>query len=195
MKKVVRALRSRCEGVLALEACVSMTLFIVLMLALYSLITLFKAQNLIGNALLQSSQSLALESYSTSQFDKSELSVGSLLEQAALKLYGAAAGNSEFAGQDAWFTKDGASAGANLEDMVRGRFCAYLAGGEEEADRLLRVLGVQNGLSGMDFSGSSLHNGDLTVSAEYRLALLFRNDALHLGVFSSAQRTKAHLWM
>ena len=57
------------SGVMAIEACVSLTFFMIIMYALYSMVTLFSAQSIIGHALSESCQSLALENYSTSKSD------------------------------------------------------------------------------------------------------------------------------
>ena len=48
---------------MALEACISLTLFLIAMMALYSLINMFTAQSMISHALQQTGQSIALENY------------------------------------------------------------------------------------------------------------------------------------
>ena len=54
---------------MALEACISLTLFLIAMMALYSLINMFTAQSMISHALQQTGQSIALENYKNSKTD------------------------------------------------------------------------------------------------------------------------------
>lgn len=54
---------------MALEACISLTLFLIAMVALYSLINMFTAQSMISHALQQTGQSIALENYKNSKTD------------------------------------------------------------------------------------------------------------------------------
>ena len=54
---------------MALEACISLTLFLIAMMALYSLINMFTAQSVISHALQQTGQSIALENYKNSKTD------------------------------------------------------------------------------------------------------------------------------
>jgi len=65
MQKKKRNLFYAEEGVMALEACISLTLFLIAMMALYSLINMFTAQSMISHALQQTGQSIALENYKT----------------------------------------------------------------------------------------------------------------------------------
>ena len=51
------------QGVIALDASVSLTLFIFFILLIYSLFLVFQAQHRIAFALIESSQSLSLDSY------------------------------------------------------------------------------------------------------------------------------------
>ena len=69
MQKKKRNLFYAEEGVMALEACISLTLFLIAMVALYSLINMFTAQSMISHALQQTGQSIALENYKNSKTD------------------------------------------------------------------------------------------------------------------------------
>ena len=69
MQKKSRNLFYAEDGVIALEACISLTLFLIVMLALYSLINMFTAQSMIAHALQQTGQSIALENYKNSKSD------------------------------------------------------------------------------------------------------------------------------
>ena len=45
------------DGAIALEACISLTLFMIVMMSLYSMIAMFTAQSTISHALQQTGQS------------------------------------------------------------------------------------------------------------------------------------------
>lgn len=57
--------RGREEGAITLEACVSVLVFLVLMLFLAGLFKMYMAQNATAHVLLQTSQSLSLDEYSS----------------------------------------------------------------------------------------------------------------------------------
>lgn len=56
--------RGREEGAITLEACVSVLVFLVLMLFLAGFFKMYMAQNATAHTLLQTSQSLSLDEYS-----------------------------------------------------------------------------------------------------------------------------------
>ena len=72
-----------------------------------------------------------------------------------------------FVSMDKWHTKGGAT----LEDTIRKRFIAYLAGGDSDsknqADKMLKQIGVKNGIDGISFSGSNVTDGLLTIKLTY----------------------------
>ena len=65
MKKVKKKwiVKENVEGAIALEACIALTIFMIVMFSLYSMICMFTAQSMISHALQQAGQSLALEKY------------------------------------------------------------------------------------------------------------------------------------
>lgn len=176
------------EGVMAIEACLSLTLFMMLMFALYSFITLFMAQSLIGHALTESSQSLAIETYGVTKEN-----VGWNTSAVAVKLTQLITTNPQTA-QDFTCDTKWSSDPAKVKQMARQRFAAYLAGDEEKADALLLALGVENGLDGLDFDGTAVSGSDLTISVHYNVKLMVRLEAFHLGEFDTTQSVCARLW-
>lgn len=193
-------IRGEQAGVLAIESLFSMLIFIILMMTFYSMIVLFMAQNLIGHALMQSSQSLALETYATSEME------------AGLSLQGLATGfiqlfssdlstisnllsvdyqnDSEYTTRDTWHEEDADT----VAEVARQRFASYLAGGAGAADAFLRNLGVIDGLAGVSFDGTGVSGSDLTITIHYRIQLLIRPDTFGFGVFDSEQSVCARLW-
>lgn len=177
------------SGVMAIEACISLTLFMIIMYALYSMVTLFSAQSIIGHALSESCQSLALENYSASKSDGA-WSV-SQLPASLVRLF------STSPERDDLFTNDeniGKADDTTVQNLSKTRFAAFLGGDVENADTILRALGVQGGLDGMDFSKTAVKGSDLTMSVTYKIALLIRADAFHLGVYTTTQSVCSRLW-
>lgn len=176
------------RGVMAIEACLAMTLFMMLMFALYSFIPMFMAQSLIGHALTQSSQSLALETYGTDKLDKG-WNTSALVVGLAKLISTNTDSNGTFVSDQKWTSDPDA-----VKQMARQRFAAYLAGSEEDADTLLRNLGVKDGLDGLDFGKTAVNGADLTISVHYTVRLQVRLDALHLGEFEATQSVCSRLW-
>ena len=177
------------SSVMAIEACVSLTFFMIIMYALYSMVTLFSAQSIIGHALSESCQSLALENYSTSKSDGA-WSV-SQVPVSLVKLFTTSPERNDLFTTDETIAKTDQN---TVQDLSKTRFAAFLGGSEENADAILKALGVQEGLEGMDFSKTGVNGSDLTMSVTYKIALLIRADAFHLGEFTTTQSVCSRLW-
>ena len=142
----------------------------------------------------QSAQSLSLETYSTDTLGRdwgsSGLIVADLRE--LLSMYGF---NTRFVSDELWYKETYGNAG-DVERMCKTRFCSYLAGSEVAADTMLRAMGVVNGVNGIDFSESKLDGRDLTVSATYKIRLLFgiRAFGMDLFDFDASQSVCSRLW-
>ena len=55
-----------------------------------------------------------------------------------------------------------------LSDVVRERFIAYLAGGDEsEADKILEKYHIQGGMNGISFAGTCVKSGKLYLKITY----------------------------
>lgn len=180
------------QGVLALEAVISLTFFVFFMLALYSLITLFMAQYMIGHALSESSQSLSLETYGTNKLGN-DWSIGGALNQLVQGIAGGGYTITDYSDNSLWF-KDTYTSSAKVQEVCKRRFAAYLGGNEANADSMLKVLGVKSGLDGIDFSDTKLSGNDLTISISYKIQLTFRVDWLKLGEFNAVQSVCSRLW-
>lgn len=206
MKQLFQKWRERREGMIAVEACIGLTLFMMLMLALYSLIPLFMAQSMIGHALTESCQSMALETYGTSKLDDGNMQVKDIPIE-IMKLFCSVKSNlsgSEVAEEDReafvsdsrWFDFEGAEIPDNekIIAVAEQRFAAYLAGSYSAADEMLEVLGVEDGMEGLDFTGTTLDGKDLIISVQYDISLLVRLDMFDFGVFSAGQKVCSRIW-
>ncbi len=180
------------QGVITLEACVSVLSFLVLMLLLSSLFVMFMAQNVTAHVALQTSESLSIDVYATECLMKEEGKIGSLsanLGQFITRLFGSSSSNPYFVSDDRWYNGDS----DKIANTVKTRFVGYLAGGdEEEADEMLTRMNVVNGLDGLDFSGSYVANNTLYIVLKYQLEYDF--NIWDLGTVDVEQKTCSRLW-
>lgn len=66
-----------------------------------------------------------------------------------------------------------------LQDVIRKRFTAYLAGGDkEQANRLLKRYHIVNTIDKLDFSGSYISSGKLYLSVKYDIRYTFNTFSL-----------------
>lgn len=143
------------KGVVTMEAAIVVPIFVLLMLLMNGLFVMFMGQQIMAHTAIQSAKSLAMDPYSTQrvQADKQDH-----LADVFAKLF--AMRHEEFVSTDEWYKS------ADVADMVEERFMAYL-GGSGDAEGLLDVIGVEGGSSGLDFSGSTLADGVLTMNIKY----------------------------
>lgn len=195
MKECLRRFQREERGSAVLEACIVVPLFLFFVLTMYGLITVFMAQNLIGHALLESTQSLALDAYATDQFTQAsgeDANTWGDIRNALLDVLGQKAGETDFTSGERWYDR---ASGATREDWVaaaRTRFLAYLGGGETEADAILRALRVTGGKDGLDFSQSDLRGSDLCIRVSYSVEFFF--NPFGLAEFSTTQQASARMW-
>lgn len=188
-RSLLRWLRKKDEGMIALEATISLVFFSFVMLALYSLVTFYMAQSIIGHALVESCQSLSLETYATDQLSSSWTLGGQLTY-----LLNAVEADGQFVSNQKWF-KETYGTDAQVVNVCRTRFMCYLGGGDESnADKMLRGLGIRGGSGGMDFSASKLADSDLTMAVSYEIQLLFGVERLNLFRFQTTQSACSRIW-
>jgi hypothetical protein len=202
------------NGTVSLEACIVVTLFIFFMLFLYSLFILFLAHNSIGHAILESSESLSLDSYYYDVMDKeADESVGGLIGEVAKNLFGLngtheyySADNAQWANEikpidqstatndeKADYAKKVTEQQKGVAAAAKDRFIAYFANGDEqEAKQKLKFYKVVNGLDGLDFSESKIVDGDITITVKYQIDYEFNFfNVLKQNVHQSS---KSKLW-
>ena len=180
------------DGSAVLEACIVVPLFLFFVLTLYGLITVFMAQNIIGHALLESTQSLALDAYATDKLSD-PTTVQGRLRNFFMELTGSMADDPYFSDSERWYDRAG---GATKDDWVEAaekRFLGYLAGGDaDQADGMLRALRVTDGVAGLDFSQSDLRGSDLCIQVSYQIEFFF--NPFGLAEFSTTQQASARMW-
>lgn len=177
------------RGLLSLEACISVTIFIFLMLFMYSFFILFEARNIMAHALLATTDSMAKDAYESSNDVDRETVIGLLSS-----LYKTNIPNgSDFSDRRDWYTdatertekektqgSPGSSGGgfrdgsATELDVFRTRFIAYLGNGDAaRAAKLVKRLKIRDGLEGLDFSKTEVKDGKLYGSVSYKIDYVF----------------------
>ena len=154
--------RGREEGAITLEACVSVLVFLVLMLFLAGFFKMYMAQNATAHTLLQTSQSLSVDEYSAEKLGNNGLaSVGDFLNTLLERVFDS----------DDYASYKSCHEGAIVDqDVIKKRFVGYLTGGDEAAaDEFLKNVKVVDGLDGLDFSESYVADDTLYIVLNYEL--------------------------
>lgn len=185
------------KGLLSLEASIALTVFIFLMLFMYSFFVVFEARNAMGHAVLSTANSLSLDVYDTKLFKDGDAST-QIVRDVFRGVYGSAGReNSVFVSRDDWYTvgADGELSGS-FEDTVRTRFLAYLGGGDiEHASEVLEGYHIQNGAGGLDFSNSRTDGKNLYVSVQYTIEYEFQIPLFSLDALKMEQKACSKLWI
>lgn len=183
------------HGVVSLEACIVLPIFIFVLMFFYGLMVFFSGHQLLSHSLIQSAESLSLDPYATERLNISwdEMEGGEDLVQA---MYADA-----FTSQDPYFSSNEKWYAENsdlLIPTVRSRFLAYFVGSgtssemEKAADERLKTIGVQGGLDGLDFSGTKIEGNTLTIVIKYRQEFVFNFQGL--AAFDRQQSITITLW-
>ncbi len=130
------------EGLLSLEACIAVTIFLFLMLFMYSFFVFFEARNVIAHGVLSAADSLSLDAYGNTAIAGSNtvLAVPGAAKTILEGLYGVhISDDSDFVDNGMWYKSsavnvtnaDGSTtvSSAFLE-LVKERFLAYISGGD-----------------------------------------------------------------
>jgi len=136
------------SGIVSLEACIVLPIFILLMMFFYGFIVMYTGENLMQHSLIQSANSLSLDSYAKERYaaNKNDLfgpkkgildmDTENFLGNAILLLYqNRYDKDSPYAGFTNWY---GDKDHKVLEEAIKERFVAFLADGDErKADSIL----------------------------------------------------------
>ena len=170
-------------GLLPLEASIALTIFLFLMLFLYSFLVVFEARNQVGHVLLTTADSLSLDA-----FANESLADESSLQGILYGIYGKySSSNGTYTDTSKWYESD------SIESIVKTRFLSYLSGGnKEEADKILKGLNIVGGLDGLDFSNCKVSGDDLLLEVRYQIEYEFQ--VFGLGKLSFSQTCCSKLW-
>ena len=182
----LRRVRSDTSGLLSLEASISLTIFIFMMLFVYSFLVVFEARNQMAHVLLTTADSLALDAFANETVDEKDESIQGVLYQLFSNYQD---GNGTYTESTNWY----AGSIADTQSVVEARFVAYLAGGDRnEADRILRSLNIVDGLNGLDFTGSKVDSGNIIIQVSYTVQYEF--NAFGMKDLKMQQSACSKLW-
>lgn len=201
--------RNRENGVMSLEASISLSMFLFLMFFLYSLFVVFEARNVMAHTLLATTNSLSIDAYETDKIHDAGENVISMAEMVIGSVTND--GNTEnFVSKDEWYKRDnfsgtiyavtpedysvGASnVSQNMHDVVKARFMAYLGASDEtSADAILERYHIKGGIDGIDFTGTYISDDDLYVTITYTIE--YEINAFDLGANTFTHTACSKLW-
>ncbi len=156
-------MKKREHGILTVEASIVLTLMLLFILFLFSFGRVYRAQNLVSHASLQSADAVAMESFLRETALQSDTSEVVYLASHITNSSAISAGSLE------------SLRSANVPKIVREKFIAAIASSEAKADEKLRNMGVKNGLAGIDFSECKMDlvNDDVIVAITYTIEMQF----------------------
>ena len=152
---------------------------------------MFMGQQMISHSMLQSAESLSLDSYGTEKIrdeddnPATELVI-TFMENLFTGSFSADSIDSTFASTKRWYDKDAddykhgnrdALYESDKNEVIKNRFLGYLTGesditkAEEKAKEIYKLIGVEN--EELDFSESTVEDGVLTMVIKYRQKFVF----------------------
>lgn len=164
------------EGSLTVEATISLTVYLFLMMFLMNMGQVYRAQNYVTHGMLQSGQMLAFASYEFGE--DTTLSMMSDLFQYV-------GGEADALLKDVW--KSG-----NYSEAAARAFAHCAGDSPAEVDRFLKEYGVTAGRSAIDFSRTSKSEEDLILRAQYTVDLPFA--FFHISKIEMHQQVVCGLW-
>lgn len=160
-----------------------MPMFVLLMLFLYAFFIFFMGQQIMAHGVIQAAKSMAFDPYASHRAEKKGNDLDKMIND-IFDDFGA----KHYSSQD-WYTEDGADA---LPGVAKERFLVYLRQDSAAQERILNVIGVKDGIAGLDFSESKVEDGVLTLKAKYTQEFFFR--LADLTSFERAATVKVRLF-
>ena len=184
------------KGLLSLEACIAVTIFIFLMLFLYSFFVVFEVRNEMGHVTLATANSMSLDAYENDTLGESDT-----IGQIFYNVYGQDTNSqNDFTDFRKWYDDStvtdengNVTLSAEFAGVVKARFIAYLTSGDaDKAEEILKRYHVVNGVDGLDFSGSHISDGKLYLSVKYEIEYEF--NVFNLGSNKFEHKACSKLW-
>lgn len=182
MKYIMKSKKNN-SGVITLEAAIMVPMFIILMLLVNGIFIMFMGQQILSHTLIQSAKSMAYDPYSSQRV---EANSEDKLADMFVDIFSFS--DEGHVSTDKWYKENLDS----IDNVIEERYTAYLKESRSNAQLLLEEIGVKNGISGLDFSGSSLENGILTVKLRYTQEFVF--NAAGLAEFEREITVKVRLF-
>jgi hypothetical protein len=184
------------SAVISLEACIVLPIFIFVMMFMYGFMVMFTGQNTVAHALVQTAESLSLDSYAAERLDENVVNDAvSAVETAEEMINGwiTKAENSEnnasavFASTERWYEKDEVT----INGVVKERFKAFLAGGSKDKyNNILKHVGIVGEIEFI--SKIDEESGVLEIKIKFNQKFLY--DFRGLGVFDREMTVTQDMW-
>ena len=160
------------KGSLVIEASIAMTAFLFMVLFFLNFAQVYQAQSFIAHEAFQTSQTLAVESFTREKVG------GSGTLEAVTKVadfYASITGSKGARGATDSYRSLGTV--SDLNAIVREEFVnSYVTEPERQSDDLdtkLKRLGIKDGLAGLDFSGTTIKDSMIEIHVSYKVQLKF----------------------
>ncbi len=153
------------RGSITLETAIALPIFIFLMLFIFGLLSLVRAENKMTHVFVQASKSLALDAYALEAVDTSDVFSVSLPSTVSdvIKTIWVKHADQKFTSEKKWYE------GEVDTSVIKTRFTSYMANGNKaDAEDILKSIGIENGLSGITFEATA-DGDDVTITMKYNL--------------------------
>lgn len=199
--------RNWSKGSITIEACVALTLFMFLILTLYSFFYVFEAQMKIKLNLIRTAESMSVDPFVSSRVNEKivgeDATLGDLFASIGLHI---STKNESFISESNWYKEFDSKEDnvikaqneyqknqADLGNVAKTRFVALYNGGDEAAMvQSLKKLWVVDG--NVDLSESVMENGNLKLVASYKLKYLFDYPAFKMPDIEMKQTAVSKVW-
>lgn len=170
------------NGILTLEATISLTAFMMFILFFLNFAKVYQAQNIVAYGAYETARKISLETYTAEAIASSD--IGALISEVLeLKL-----GTTELDGGDIFLLTNG-----SIQERAKSSFVtAVSAESESLANKYLQDAGIRNGISGLDFTGTALHSNDILIVISYKVDLVF--PFMGIDSIGMEQRAQSRLW-
>lgn len=158
------------SGVLTLEACIVVPIFVAIMLVINGFFIMFMGQEIMVHTLIQTAESMSHDVYSIERLDETDNDMGVATMITDFLTY--IDDQSGYVSSEKWYATK-----AKTEQVAEARFNAYLK--EDETDKFLESLKI----SDLDFSGTNadMSTDILTLKLKYHQDFIF--NALNMNGF------------
>jgi hypothetical protein len=171
------------KAIITLEAALVLPVFILVMMFFYGFIVFFTGQNTVQHALIQTAESLSLDSYAPEKLgdDNLVMDIADFVEDIK-EIFGHPDPSDNFSSTEKWYEGD-------VPSEVEKRFLGFLANGDENAAKKILKYG---GVHDIDFSTSSVDSGVLTITVSFKQKFIY--DFQGLGVFDRTYTIRQNMW-